>query len=396
MESIAIILWLAVTAGIRIRYLLTGNIAVTDYFNYFEAAMIQADKQEPVLTSGIAYVYSQSLSKLFWFTGNRLDIVAVYQTVIQMLAIAFLFFALRLLLGKAAAFFTGAALCVLPVFIESVYILTPENFFLLYFSIGFFLISCFYRRTDGEKKKNGAGSIFYLILCGIYAGAVCTLHFFGFLLLPVFAFALFRARSRYGKKEIICQSLFWMAGAACGILASLFYYTRITGMVIGQQWIWWIGQGSRISGTVYQDLEICLLSWVGGAVLLGIAFQLIGNRLVQKATLKKEKLQEENRAAENPGMEKPTTEKEENMEKEQQEEVRKKEGKKEEIKEETIKEASIKEEAMKEAAEEKKINYIENPLPVPKPHVAKRMDFERTGHADDFDFEINETDDFDI
>lgn len=369
MESIAIVLWLAVTAGIRIRYLLAGNIVVTDQFKYFEAAMIQAEKQEPILSSGIAYAYSKSLSMLFWFTGNRLNIVAVYQTVMQMLTIVLLFFALRLLFGKAVAFFAGAVLSVLPMLIESVGFLSPENFFLLNLAFALFLIACFYQKTDREKQRIGAGSILYIIFVGIYMGMVFTLHFFGFLLLPVLIFALFQSRLKYEKKEIICQSLLWTAGAGCGIFVSLLSTTRITGMEIRQQWNWWTAQIDNLSGTVYQDLEIRLLLWVVGAVLLGIIFQLIWNKLIQAAALKKEKTAKKEQQEESTETENPVMGKEEKMEEKQWDEIKK---------------------------EEKKINYIENPLPLPKPHVARHMDFEKTGQADDFDFEVSETDDFDI
>ena len=50
--------------------------------------------------------------------------------------------------------------------------------------------------------------------------------------------------------------------------------------------------------------------------------------------------------------------------------------------------------------EERKINYLENPLPLPKKHVKKIMDFEKdiveAASKDDFDFAIGETDDFDV
>lgn len=44
---------------------------------------------------------------------------------------------------------------------------------------------------------------------------------------------------------------------------------------------------------------------------------------------------------------------------------------------------------------EKKVKYIENPLPLPKKHVKKTMNF-KLDEKDDFDIEIDEKDDFDI
>ena len=77
--------------------------------------------------------------------------------------------------------------------------------------------------------------------------------------------------------------------------------------------------------------------------------------------------------------------------------------KEEAVKEETVKEEAasgeeaIREEAqeMEEAGREKEVKFIENPLPVPKKHVKKKMDFNKEAGTEDFDFQIKEEDDFD-
>ena len=43
-----------------------------------------------------------------------------------------------------------------------------------------------------------------------------------------------------------------------------------------------------------------------------------------------------------------------------------------------------------------KVTYLENPLPVPKKHEKRTMDFDMEGKADDFDIQIDENDDFDV
>ena len=51
-----------------------------------------------------------------------------------------------------------------------------------------------------------------------------------------------------------------------------------------------------------------------------------------------------------------------------------------------------------ENTEKKPIQYIENPLPLPKKHVKKTMDykFEPEEHLMKYDIEVSETDDFDV
>ena len=50
------------------------------------------------------------------------------------------------------------------------------------------------------------------------------------------------------------------------------------------------------------------------------------------------------------------------------------------------------------AAEVKKpVKLLDNPLPLPKPHVAKEMDYQIDTEDDmDFDFDIKDDDDFDV
>lgn len=68
---------------------------------------------------------------------------------------------------------------------------------------------------------------------------------------------------------------------------------------------------------------------------------------------------------------------------------------------EPTKEAVTKEAGEKEPMKEKKkaIKFLENPLPLPKPHVSKTMDYSFGMEADrdlDFDIEIGEDDDFEV
>ena len=42
------------------------------------------------------------------------------------------------------------------------------------------------------------------------------------------------------------------------------------------------------------------------------------------------------------------------------------------------------------------VTYLDNPLPVPKKHEKRSMDFALNGKTDDFDISIDENDDFDV
>ena len=46
--------------------------------------------------------------------------------------------------------------------------------------------------------------------------------------------------------------------------------------------------------------------------------------------------------------------------------------------------------------EQPKVELLENPLPLPKKHEKKVMDFDVAKQKDDFDFALSENDDFDV
>ncbi|MDE6167187.1 MAG: hypothetical protein K2G28_01860, partial [Acetatifactor sp.] len=54
--------------------------------------------------------------------------------------------------------------------------------------------------------------------------------------------------------------------------------------------------------------------------------------------------------------------------------------------------------ALETAGEEKKVQFIDNPLPLPKKHQKRVLDYhlEDTGEGEEFDYFVDENDDFDI
>ena len=85
-----------------------------DTYGYFTYAMIRAQKQEPVLNSGLSYAYTRNLSRLLKFTGNLIDAVGIYQLVIQVLWVVLLLAGISMLFGRLAGFVSSGILIVSP------------------------------------------------------------------------------------------------------------------------------------------------------------------------------------------------------------------------------------------------------------------------------------------
>lgn len=360
-ETSLIVLCFAAAMGSRFFLLLSGKEAVNGS-GYFEAAMIRTQQLRPQLTSGIAFAYTESLSRIFKFSGNRLDAAVIYQFILQAVIFFLLLFGCYLLIGKAAAAVCAAAFSFLPWPINSMFEISPESYFLYWWSFVFLMIGLLYKKTKEKKEHGSIGQVFYLMLTGFLVGVICIRHYLGFLLIVFLVYGILRnAASIKGKKKIITAALQVLLLIFCMLLGgycTLIRYTEIMGNTLAKQFAWWQKQIRMVSGGKWQDLALWFPIWMISTLAAGSIFQL----MVHVAGKRKGKI----------------------LPKESETEQNK------------VPEVIAGETEMIQNEEEKKVKLIENPLPLPKKHVRKKMDFELDEKLDDFDFEINENDDFDV
>lgn len=461
---------IAVFLGTRIYCLMEGFDQALDPFGYRRLLMMKADQAFNSLTTGIAYAYTESLSVLLKMVHERKWSIALFHCVQQLIAYVLLFFGVRFLFGKVAAGISCLVVAASPWFIDSIFILSPENHYFFLWSLAVFLIGV-YDRT-GRKKgwyRNNTGEGF-LILLGVVLGVLCIYHFFSFSLLLLLFFAVVKnvpeartrkkmtklasmvpdeeqEKKRHAFMPILSQIMILVSGILIGGFFALLKYTGYTGYYITQQFKWWLRQFKEPVYDTWQDLFVWLPLHLAGILMSCFICYMIAGILEEKKkkkiaassgnmTLseiwtsyqKAEKEQEEQQAkiwadAEPDDDPSVASEGVENAKAETRDST--KEAKTEETKPEEIKpgkasddwrfdevvddwrfdEFDTKEHVKKaegeKSMEEKKVKYLDNPLPVPKKHVKKVMDFEKTfekdtPEKDDFDFEISHMDDFDV
>lgn len=377
--------------GIRIFLMMPGQMTVTDDFGYYQASAVQAEEKEPVITSGNVFAYTESLTEILKFTGNRMEIIAGYHIILQAASFLFLFLGCRCLFGRAAAFLEIILFSFSPWMITGIFKVSPENYYLFGWSLVFMLSGFFYKKTGENGWYRNNREELYLIITGFILGIVCIWHHLGFLLLLFLIYAVVknepglneRRKNRNAavemerlvrgedwepddREEIMpasSQLFILISGMLLGGYCTLMKYTGITGNFIKEQLEWWLLQLYRFENGRWQDMELWLVIWLPSGILAGAVLQAVMNKygrqkktapVTEVQTVKEEKIPED---------EKP---KEEKKEKEMDKEA------------------------------ERKINYIKNPLPLPKKHVKRTLDFKLDEKKDDFDVEINKGDDFDI
>lgn len=416
-EGILFCLVFLLCAGIRGFFLIGGQIPVRDDASLYEASMIREEKNEPVMTSGAVFAYTEVLGDVLKFTGNKLEAVAGLQLLLQCATVVLLYFGCRFLSGSVAALLEALFFSVFPFFFRLVFQAAPENTYMAGFAFlllltglcaGKLRIGSFYRRSRDE---------FLIFFTGFVSGVLLIWHLMTIFLTGLFLTAVafhagqilerrrgFQNRKNMealleGKKEpeestgrkkrpykgelepmgIGAHILILFCGILTGGFITLMKYTGITGHTFADQFMWWI---RSFTDSSFQGLSPVFVFLLPGSVLISGIVQLLINRIAGK---------QEGDAAlpADEGAQTKTGDAEPSAEKKAAAEI---------TEPASAEKAAIKGEKkeVEEKKGKKKINYIENPLPGPKKHVKRNFDFKIDRRKDDFDIDIEEGDDFDI
>lgn len=452
-QRLLTVLWILAAVITRILYFLFKSQTVADTYGYYAHALAGAE-EAPVLTSGMAYAYTNHLSKLLPYLENGAETIGLYHLILQILWMVFLIVGMGILFGGIAQFLTGGILMFAPHILESIFVVSPENYFMFCFSLLFLALALFFRRT---KKRGWYRSSFcelYLILVGFWIGVICIWNYGSWLLLPIMIHIL--NKNRYNLKDKIweqkqkeiylerqqvmqvgSQTSILTVGILIGMYSTLMKYTGITGDFVGEQFFWWIVQYKDLPERC-QDVATQLILWLFLAGMSGILcsmlIQSVQRRKLQnmmyedeiypqdedeeeiifdkKALKRKEKKEKKREAKEEKKEKKRGTKEEKKVEKKEAKEKEKEAKVKKKEKKETKKE--FKEETQKETQyvvtqDGRKVELLDNPLPVPPKHEKRDMDFKFNEFSqeaavkedawdkiDDFDLKGIEKDDFDV
>lgn len=369
---------------------------------YYDMAASNGGAAVLEITHGASYLYACVLSLALSLMENQLSAAVLLQMILQTAALAFFYFAARRLAGRAAAFFALFLLAFLPGADRNIFVLSPELMYFLLYTIGLWLIG-WYKDRRNERVK-----WVFAILTGAYVGVMGYLDISGWTLI-LFALAVGAA-----KKEV-CRSAVCIVTAGTAMAGCMLADALITGSSFSGIWSVWT--------ELYRagDFTLCYLSvpdreWVAGALIcfltalgtIGFWFHREQKQEVWILLLSVFGVLEVFQIGEmrysamtaavwtllaGLGIASVKTEETGQYAVLQELEV-------EEIFDDAPEQKPVEE--MESVTEKKpepeKIKFIENPLPLPKKHQKKEMDFDREigGRELAFDVDISAEDDFDI
>ncbi len=400
MEAAIAVVLLAVGLVFRIRGLNEAGQTAA----YFEMAQITSGQSIPQIAHGAVYFYVQILHTVFYFLGNKFIAGIGFQIILQYGAVLMLYYSMRHLSGHIAALVTLAFVMCSPYMVQSTLMLSPEMFYLIFFMAAMTWV------VSGHMVKLRPSEFLFL---GAMIAVLSYMDIAGLLLFFLsIAVILDTRKEQPGWRKKLSAMLLCIFGLLIGFTACVYTDAYISGKSANGVWAAWKAlyhpKGFRLPVT-YADSDsvtecivlfgllafgvfsfwrdrksdymkaytigICIVlaassygiftEEMPGTLWLFLILSILAGISVEECFRKLPK----------------TVEKPIEIEKSKAVEMKK--------------EAVLKRE---EPTPQHTCNYIENPLPLPKKHEKRILDYDvmEEKMEDDFDLEIAEDDDFDI
>ena len=198
-EGLFAVALIAVGIMLRVRGIMLYDISGEGGNIWFDAVKVTETTRIPRVVHGAVYFYLQVLHGLLVFLGNKMTAALVLQLVLQILTGIFLYFAVRKLTGTVAAVVTLGCWMLWPILLDTL-LLGPEPLYQLLWVIGLCVcveaLDSFRRRGDIPGIRSVGG----FFLSGIAIGILSYLDVTGLLLLLVVCSVLFLETKQQVKR----------------------------------------------------------------------------------------------------------------------------------------------------------------------------------------------------
>ncbi|MBQ7919365.1 MAG: hypothetical protein IJ324_05445 [Lachnospiraceae bacterium] len=359
LEALLAVCLFAAAIGIRVYNMPVESFGLG---SFYAAAAVESQKAVPHIPgSGITQIYLYMLRGLFLIFGNIWQVGTIAQIVLFILGGAVFYLAVRKVSGSIGSLvIVGAMLC-LPCFLPITYSYGPQMLYFLLFGIGLYYTHSF---VVGGSEREEFGVLFYVqtILTGLYAGLLIYLDIFSVILvLPVILLPyLFRNNMGVGKG--IGIALLWILSAVVGILGCGIAESMNFGVSMDDLLLQWLLYGVKMR----QDMHIWLGIFMAATYIVTLIY-FVTYLIFQRSSRSIRELDVE-------GL----------LKNQLEDEVQ------------TTGETEAEKEIQVET--QPATTFIENPLPLPKKHVKKTLDYAFEPDFEDMDYDIHtfEKDDYDL
>jgi len=334
----------------------------------FTQAFISASGNYQITYLNQQSVYLSFLSVIFSFLGNKEELVLIINLVLQILGLLFFYFANRKMVGNVISLTITAVMALVSGYFYPVFSESSMHMAVFLSSLVYWI--CMKIVTVKVESKR----ILLYVIIGLCAGMIFYVDFTGVLPLLLVTIYMLLSEKYHGKKEL----LVWFLVAVAAGFGKVF---SLWNSVDSEGWNRWLADRQSF----FQSVEF----WRQYLAITGIySLVAVSYIIYQIYCLKKEETQEV--YAEVSVQEEKISLEEPQMKIEQEQKI-----------ESVIKtepQIENKEETSTEP-EKTKVKLLDNPLPLPKKHVKKEMNYAFEPSADQMHYDLNNyrvDDDYDL
>ena len=208
-EGILVVVLSAVGLSLRIA----GLQGETGDSVFLDLAYVSTDGQSvPLFSHGAVYIYIWLLRLIFMLLGNKAAVALGLQIMLQMLGVVILYFAVRKMAGIVPALMMLAVFMISPYMLEQAAFLSPQMFYMFLFSVALLYVSRGVERVYGW---------FYWLFAGVMTAVLIYMDVAGILLIPLMLGVIVMRRQEV-KRQIVGGMLGSAMGLLLGIAACVF------------------------------------------------------------------------------------------------------------------------------------------------------------------------------
>lgn len=243
--------------------------------DFMEKALVRAGESVEPIAHGISYLYVLMLSSVFSFLGNSVSAAMLLQIVLQLLTMLLGYRLVKAAAGRFAACVTLLLLAFSPVFVEKTAVINPECLFLLFYLFGLLSVALYGKAVLVDKP--GWRNVFAAILPGVVIGILAYFEFSAVTILFFFA-VIFMGKREDEQADGIGKNILRFLVTLVSCLAAFFILIGVDAATSGVSperslYVWaypylQIGDTMTRLGELYGNVLFCALLFLPAAFLV--------------------------------------------------------------------------------------------------------------------------------
>lgn len=242
---------------------------------FMEKAVVRAGESVEPIAHGISYLYVLTLSATFSFLGNSVSAAMFLQMVLQFASVFLGYRLLKAAAGRFAACVTLLLLAFSPVFVEKTAVINPECLFLLFYLFGVSSVVFYGRAVLADKPV--WRNVFAAILPGAVIGILAYFELSAVTILFFFA-VLFAGKREDTKADETGKNLLRLFVTIAACLAAFLIIIGVdagtSGVSLERSLYVWaypylqIGDPVTRLGELYENVLFCAILFLPAAFLV--------------------------------------------------------------------------------------------------------------------------------